>query len=237
MALNLLQTIQKVCKRIGILPPNAAFTSTDLQIQQLVELCEEEGQIQAARYQWQTLQTEAVFTTLAAQLQGTLATIAPGCKYIVNDTIWNRTLRRPVYGPRTEQEWQQLKAIQINGPFNSFRIINDTINFYPNPVAGQSCAFEFISKNWINTVAGPTSSFWTNDTDTAKLDDQLMLLGTRWRWKMAKGLDYSEDFATYEGIITDAMARDAGKPRISMNGCIDEIQPVVLIPAGSWGVS
>lgn len=237
MAFTLLQTIQKVCKRIGILAPNAAFTSTDLQIQQLVELCEEEGQIQAARYQWQTLQTEAIFTTLAAQLQGTLATIAPGCKYIVSDTIWNRTLRRPVYGPRTEQEWQQIKAIQINGPFNSYRVINDAINFYPNPVAGQTCAFEYISRNWITTSGGSTSSIWTSDTDTTKLDDQLMLLGTRWRWKMAKGLDYSEDFASYERIITDSMGRDASKPRLSMSGTIYEIQPVIAIPSGSWGVS
>jgi hypothetical protein len=237
MSLTLLQTIQKVCKRIGILAPNAAFTSTDLQIQQLVELCEEEGQEQAARYQWQALQTEAIFTTVAAQLQGTLSTIAPGCEYIVNDTIWNRTLRRPVYGPRSEQEWQQIKAIQINGPFNSYRIIADAINFYPDPVAGQTCAFEYMSKNWVNSAGGGTSSVWTSDTDTAKLNDRLMLLGTRWRWKAAKGLDYSEDFASYEAIITDAMGRDASKPRLSMSGTIYEIQPVIAIPRGSWGVN
>lgn len=235
MAFTLLQTIQAVCRRIGIVSPNVALTSTDPQIIQLVALSEEEGQEQAARYQWETLQTEATFVTVGAQVQGQLAAIAPGFDYIVNDTIWNRTLRRPVYGPKSEQEWQQMKAVNINGPFNSYRIIADAINFYSNPVAGQICAFEYMSKNWVNANGGGTSSIWTNDADTAKLNDRLMLLGTRWRWKKEKGLDYSEDFATYEAQITDAMGRDGGKPRLSMNGAIYEIQPVIAIPRGSWG--
>lgn len=238
MSLTCLQLIQTVCRRIGILSPNAAVTSTDQQIIQLVTLSEEEGQAQASRYAWESLQTEALFTTVAAETQGTISTIAPGMDYIVNNTIWNRTLRRPVYGPRSEQDWQQIKATQINGPFNSFRIVTDLIRFYPIPVAGQQCAFEYINKNWINVTGGSTTSpIWTNDLDTAKLDDQLMILGTIWRWKQAKGLDYAEDFTKYENRINDAMGRDAGKAKLHMSGFTYEIQPVVLAPRGSWGVN
>lgn len=236
MALTVLQIIQTACRRIGILAPNAAVSSTDPQIIQLIALSEEEGQEQAKRYPWQALQTEATFTTLAAQLQGSLSTIAPGFNYIVNDTIWNRTLRRPVYGPKTMQDWQQAKAMQINGPFNSFRIIGDAINFYPSPAAGQTCAFEYITKNWIATSTASTSSIWTNDADTPKLDDQLMVLGTIWRWKSAKGLGYAEDYAKYERMIPDAMARDGGKATLNMGGTRYDIQPGIFVPAGSWTV-
>jgi hypothetical protein len=232
-----LQIIQTVCRRIGILSPNAVISSNDPQIIQLLAISEEEGQEQAARYAWQSLQTEATFSTLAEQLQGALSTIAPGCKYIVNDTIWNRTLRRPVYGPKSQQDWQQSKAMQINGPFNAFRIIGDTINFYPNPVAGQTCAFEYITENWIATSVGGSASVWSSDADTPKIDDQLLILGTIWRWKQAKGLDYAEDFAKYERRITDAMARDGSKPILSMSGQSQyEIQPVIAVPRGSFGV-
>ncbi len=234
--LNCLQIIQAVCKRIGILAPAQAVSSTDPQIIQLVSLCEEEGQELAARYAWEGLQTEATFTTVAAQLQTTLAVTAPGFNYIVNDTIWNRTLRRPVYGPNSQQDWQQKKAIQLNGPFNSFRIIADAINFYPNPAAGQVCAFEYISRNWITTVSTATSSVWTNDADIPSINDQLIILGLIWRWKSAKGLDYAEDFAKYERRVTDAMGRDAGKAKLSMDGAAYDIQPVVLVPRGSFGV-
>lgn len=236
MSLTCLQIIQTACKRIGILSPNAAVTATDQQIIQLVALAEEEGQELATRYAWEALQTEATFTTVAAQVQVTLAAITSDFDYIVNDTIWNRTLRRPVYGPKSQQDWQQDKANQINGPFNSFRIIADAINFYPNPVAGQACYFEYQSRAWVNLAAGGASTTWGADGDTPKLNDQLLVLGTIWRWKAAKGLDYAEDYAKYERRVADAMGRDAGKPKLNMSGAEWEIQPVVLVPRGSWGV-
>lgn len=233
MAMNVLQIVQTACRRIGILAPSVAVGSSDQQIIQIVGLCEEEGQELASRYAWQALQTEVTFTTVAAQVQTSLATTAPGFNYIVNNTIWNRTLRRPVYGPTSEQDWQQKKAIQLNGPFNSFRIIADVINFYPNPAAGQTCAFEYISANWVNKTVG-SSPIWTADTDTPKLFDQLIVMGLIWRWKAAKGLDYAEDFSKYERKVMDAMARDAGKSVLSMDGVAYDIQPVVLVPRGSW---
>lgn len=233
MALSVLQIIQTACKRIGILAPTVALGSSDQQIIQLVALCEEEGQSLADRHQWEALQVEALFTTVASQAQTSLATIAPSFNYIVNDTIWNRTLRRPVYGPTSQQDWQQKKAIQLNGPFNSFRIIADVINFYPTPAAGQVCAFEYISRNWINTGTTSSSVFLT-DADTPKINDQLIVLGLIWRWKAAKGMDYAEDFAKYETRVMDAMGRDAGKATLNMNGATYDIQPVVLVPRGSW---
>lgn len=233
MALSVLQIVQTACKRIGILAPTVALGSSDQQIIQLVALCEEEGQSLADRHQWEALQVEALFTTVASQAQTSLATIAPSFNYIVNDTIWNRTLRRPVYGPTSQQDWQQKKAIQLNGPFNSFRIIADVINFYPTPAAGQVCAFEYISRNWINTGTTSSSVFLT-DADTPKINDQLIVLGLIWRWKAAKGMDYAEDFAKYETRVMDAMGRDAGKATLNMNGATYDIQPVVLVPRGSW---
>ena len=234
--LTCLQIIQATCRRIGILAPNTAVSATDQQIIQLVELCSEEGQELADRAQWQALQSEAVFTTVASEIQGAMPTLASGFKYMVNDTIWNRNLRRPVYGARSEQEWQQQKAIQLNGPFNSFRIFQGNLLFYPVPAVGQICAFEYASSDWITTSVGSTASSWTNDLDTPKLDGQLIILGTIWRWKAAKGLDYAEDFAKYEKKVNDAIGRDGSKPMLNMTGAQYEIMPIVLVPRGSWGV-
>jgi hypothetical protein len=228
--LNCLQLIQRVCKRIGISVPNAAYTSSDLQVQQLVELANEEGQEQASRYQWQALQREATFTTAAAELQTSLAAITTGFGWIVNDTIWNRTLRRPVYGPDSLQDWQQQKAIQIAGPFNRYRIIANNIRFYPVPAAGQDCYFEYITNQW--TAAGGTE--YQSDTDTSLLDDTTMILGTIWRWKQAKGMTYAEDFAKYERRIAELLQRDAVKPTLSMTGTMYDVVPLVVVPSGSW---
>lgn len=236
MARNCLQIIQSVCKRVGIQSPNAAVTSTDPMIQQLVELSNEEGRLQASDYTWESLQREATFTTVAAQQQTPLSAIAPDFAWMVNNTIWNRTLRRPVYGPDSQQDWQQAKAMQINGPFNRFRIIADIINFYPIPVAGQSCFFEYQSEYWVRDVNGNGFATWQNDTDLPYLDDELMVLGTLWRWKSAKGLAYSDDYAKYDQRLKDFEGSDGSKPTLSMSGAKYDIQPGVFVPAGSWGV-
>lgn len=232
--MNLLQLVQSACRRIGILAPNAVTSSTDAQIIQLLELCNEEGREQAFRYPWQALQREATFTTVAAQVQTALSSVTSLFSYIVNDTIWNRTLRRPVYGPNSQQDWQQAKAMQINGPFNRFRIIADVINFYPVPVAGQACYFEYITSGWVSTSVGGASDVWTNDADTSLLDDDLLILGMVWRWKAAKGLSYAEDFNKYEARLLDLQNRDAGKQQLNMSGAKYEILPAILVPSGSW---
>lgn len=234
MSLTCLEMIQTVFKRLGLTSPNAVVTSTDQQVLQMLSLLEEEGQEQATRYAWQTLQREATFTTVATQVQTTLAAVTTGFNYVVNDTIWNRTLRRPVYGPKSQQDWQQDKAMAINGPFNSYRIIADAINFYPDPVAGQLCYFEYMSNFWVNG-ASPASTF-TADTDEIYLNDQLTILGVIWRWKSMKGLDYSQDFTKYEQRINDDMARDAAKPDLNMNGAKYDILPVIAVPRGNWSV-
>ena len=233
MALSCLQLVQTVYKRLGLNVPMAAVTSSDVQVLQMLSLLEEEGQEQANRYAWQVLQREATFTTVATQVQTQLSAITSGFDYITNNTIWNRTLRRPVYGPKSQQDWQQDKATNINGPFNSYRVINNAINFYPIPVAGQVCFFEYISRAWIQG-ANPTTTF-VADTDVILLDDQITILGLLWRWKAMKGLDYSQDFQNYEARINNAMGRDASKPVLNMNGAMYDILPVIAVPRGSWG--
>ena len=237
MARNCLQIVQSVCRRIGILSPSAAVTSTDPMVQQIVELSNEEGRLQASDYTWQALQREATFTTVATQVQIAMSVVAPDLEWMVNNTIWNRTLRRPVYGPDSQQDWQQAKALNINGPFNRFRVIADAINFYPVPAAGQECYFEYQSSHWVNDINGAGFTTWQNDTDVTVLDDELVILGTIWRWKSAKGLAYSDDYAKYESRLKDFEGVDGTKPVLNMTGAKYEIQPVVIVPAGSWGVT
>ena len=232
-----LSIIQTVCNRLGLAAPTSAVGSSDTQIANIVALCNEEGQDLAARYEWTALQTEATYTTVATEIQGAVETIAPGLNYILNDTIWNRTLRRPVFGPRTPQSWQQQKAFAINGPWSSHRIKGGNLLMYPVPSAGELCYFEYISKNWCTDSTGATGySSWNNDADVPVLSEQLIILGTIWRWKKLKGFEYAEDFSSYERRVMDAMTRDGGKDWLSLTNTKYDISPGIVIPSGSWNV-
>ena len=234
--MSTLTIIREVCKRVGLPVPNTATGSTDPQVNQLLAILNEEGQELAQRHAWQALNQEATFTTVATEIQGTLNSIAPGLKYIINDTIWNRDLKRPVFGPITEQRWQQLKAMTMQGPWNQYRIIGNQIKFLPAPSAGQTCYFEYVSKNWCYDTTGVTKSSFTLDDDEPYLDEQILQLGLEWRWKSAKGLEYAEKFNTYERRVMDAIGRDGGRDTLNLADMKYDIYPGITVPSGSWSV-
>ena len=99
--MTMLTVVQRVCKRIGIESPNAVSSSTDNQIVQLLALLNEEGEELRTRYRWSRLIKTESFTTLAAASQGTLASIFTDgdFDYMINESFWNQTTRRPVFGP------------------------------------------------------------------------------------------------------------------------------------------
>lgn len=237
-----LDIIKEACRRIGISVPASAVSSTDLQVQQLVALLNEEGQELAARYPWQRLTKEATFTTVGTQSQGDLdggiLPCAANLSYIVNDTIWNRTTRLPVYGPLSARDWAYARSMNYTAPTSEYRILGNQLIFNPPPAAGDSAAFEYVTKNWLQSNDGSVSrESIVADDDAPVLDWQLLMLGLMWRWRAAKGLDYAQSFETYERRVGDAIARDGTKPVLSLNGDLSErqgIQPLVFAASGNW---
>ncbi len=237
--MSLLTIVQQVCRSpgVGIPTPSAVATSTDEGILQLFQLANEEGEELANRGPWQALQTETTFTTVATELQGLMTTIAPNLNYIINDTIWDRDLRRPVFGPLTPQWWQQQIAQVMTGPWSQFRVRQGQLLFTPAPPAGDTCAFEYITKAWCTDSTGAAAkTAFTDDSDVSLLDEGIMRLGVIWRWKQGKGLEYGEDYAKYERRVADALARDASKPILNLGQVWYDVYPGILVPSGSWPV-
>ena len=234
--MSLLTMTTQVCRRIGIPTPSSVSGSSDQQIIQLMALANEEGQDLSSRYPWAGLVTESTFTTVATESQGSITTLAGSdFRYILNDIMWDRTLLRPVLGPLAPAEWQELKARNITGPWYQYRIRGTSVLFIPTPSAGDTVAFEYVSKNWVNvTASSTTSGTWTADADTGRIDEELMAQGIIWRWKSAKGLEYAEDYAKYERLVADQMSRDGGKPMLNMEGPQRNFPAGIVVPIGSW---
>lgn len=235
--MTLLSSVTQVCRRIGINAPASVSGSSDPQIIQLMGLANEEGQDLSSRYPWQGIRQESTFVTVATESQGSILTLAGSdFRYILNDIMWNRSLLRPVFGPLGPQGWQALKARNVTGPFTQFIMRANLVRFIPVPVAGNTIAFEWISRNWVTVAAGGTSSTWTADADTGLVDEEIMVQGIIWRWKAAKGLSYGEDYNKYERLVVDQMGRDGGKSRLNLGGSYNDFPAGMLVPIGSWSV-
>lgn len=233
--MSLLTTIQRFCGRTGLTVPQTVYGTTDPQIRQILAILEEEGDDLSKRGDWQELTFEATHTTLATEDQGAIDTIASnGFNYIKNGTIWDRDLRLPVY-VIDGKNWQSAKAMTLTGPRYQARIRGGRMISNPVPVAGHTWAFEYVSNNWILAADGVTyKQYFTLDTDTILLPESIVLMGLRWRWKKEKGLEYAEDFRTYENQVTDALSRNGMKQVLNMGHENMVNSPGVVVPLGSW---
>lgn len=231
-----LTIVQNACSRLGITAPTAIFSSTDDQTVQLRNLMNQQGTHLArgadTDHAWTVLRTEKTFTTVAQAIQTNALAINYG--WIINDTAWNRTTRRRMIGPVSPQEWQLYQAIALIALPNAvFRFIGGNFEMYPSPSAGDTCAYEYASKNWAQTSSAVAISTMTADTDTSLIDEELMSLGVAWRFLAAKGLDYGETFRTYQMEVTKAIGRDGGRKKMNLAGKPPNVF-AGSIKEGSW---
>ena len=96
--MTFLTVIQNTCDAIGLARPDAVVGSTDQNIRTLQAMANTEGRELIDRFSWPATQLEVTHTSLAAELQGVMSTLAPGFSYITSSTFWDRTLTQPVRG-------------------------------------------------------------------------------------------------------------------------------------------
>lgn len=233
--MSALTVVQTVSERLGLPRPNAAVSSSDPQIKQILALANEIGQTLASRYNWEHLTHEATFTTVNNESQGDIESLAPGYKFIVNESFHDRTLIRPIFGPVPAQKWQLMKARNLTGPYSNYRIRGGELIVNPVPPAGHTWAFEYISKNWVCDAAETTTRYaFTQDDDYSCIDERLIELGALWRFLAAKGFNYAEEFSEYERQVADAIARDGTKAVLRTGDMVKRV-PGVIVSEGSWG--
>lgn len=230
--MSLLTLLQGAADRLGIVRPSSVITSTDQQALRLLGYAQEEGKALARRHTWQVLTKEQTFTSTATTAQA--SAIPANFDRFLDDTFFNRTRKRPVYGPMNAQDWQFAQAVVASTIIESFRQRGNDVLIIPTPTAGDSYAFEYVSKNWCQSSGGTAQEAWAADADTGILSEELMTLGVVWRFKAGQGFDYSQEFQNYELQVAQAIARDGGKRTLNAGQVVRTTVRAPFIPEGGW---
>ena len=219
--MSLLTICQDAARRIGLTPPDTVISSVESNAIALLGFAQEEGKELARRATWQKITKEATFSTTASDLDYALES---DFDWYLPDTMFNRTSNRQVAGPISAAEWQRIQASLVTLVNPGFRFRGGLILISPTPSATETVAYEYMSNQWCESVGGTDQSAWAADTDLPLLNEELHTLGIVWRFKQAKGYDYSEAFRAYETQVTLAMLRDGAKPRLdSSRGSRDRV--------------
>lgn len=234
--MTLLSIIRGVAVKVGVPKPTMVIGNPDQNVAQLLEMANEDcTSLAQMRPPWQAMVTEWTWTTINAEDQGPVSTVI-GADFdrFVPGTIWDRSLIRPMSGPRSPQGWAQDHALVAAGPFYSFRIYDNHFWIFPVNV-GHIITGEYVSKNWCQSALGTGQEQWLADTDTAKLDETMIKLKIIVTYKAQKGLPFQVDLSDYNDRLNDRISTDGGNPRVlNFNGRNDRYPAWPVLPDGNW---
>lgn len=140
-------------------------------------------------------------------------------EYYISQTFWQGSYRWQLLGPLEAQEKQVLKyGISPVGPRARFWVRGNY--FFIQPIPSNSTdvnAFDYYSNAWCQSSTQVGQVRWTADTDYYTLDDDCFVLGLKWRFLRAKGLDYGEERKTYDDACARQLGRNGGNRTILLN--------------------
>lgn len=168
-----------------------------------------------------TLDRPATASTTGATLTiGKIGYAMPSdFEYFIQQTFWDGSYRWQLLGPLDAQEKDVLKyGISPVGPRRRFWIRNNYMYLQPQPTNSTDViAFDYFSNAWCQSQAGAAQNVWTADTDYYVLDDDCFVLGLKWRFLRAKGLDYGEERMAYDAACQRQLARNSGNRALPLN--------------------
>lgn len=207
--MSLLSIVQEAAGALSLPAPVSVVGNSDGSAMQWLNLAKREGNELSKRHDWQNLIVQKTWTSTATQAQS-LAIGSDFDRLVPDAEVWNRTSNLKYLGPVSSIEWMRLQSGISGGVAGWWRLIGNVLNIYPAPTAGQTMAWEYLSKNWCQSSGTVGQATWAADSDTGLIPEFLMSLGLTWRWLRAKGMDYAEDMATYEREVEKSSSRDRG---------------------------
>ncbi len=218
--MTLLSLCQAAAGEAGVSVPATIVSNNETTAVRLLALAKREITTLSRNVPWQGLIEEHTFTTVALEAQTTATPIPTDFDYFIRGTTWNRTLLQQLDGPKTPAEWQHLKAVDqsTGNAAQKFRRRGDLFLIHPTPSAGDTIAFEYAIDTPVESSGGTAQTNWQADTDVAKIPEELVTMGLKWRFRMAMGMDYSDDLRDYVIQVEKALLRDNDQPNVNIAG-------------------
>lgn len=214
--MSILSTLQLAMPLCGVAQPAQAVSSTDPTVIKFVAFAQDIGDELRERFFWRNLniagQITGDGTTTLFALPSDWAVLSPGQRLFSN---LYPTL--PLYGPVTNEQLAQMKSSPSYPTRPVWRIIGGTLEIWPALGAGEVVTFNYYSTNWVSNAAGLVRQpSFLLDSDFSMIDEIVLRRGLVWRWKASKGLDYAEDFRSYQMSLDRAAGREDAERIVNM---------------------
>jgi hypothetical protein len=214
--MSLLTIVQDAMALCGLGTVTRAYGSNDPTALQMVAIAQIEGDELSRFHDWRGLKVSAILTGDGTSEIWTLPSDFD--RFMSGEVLWSDQSAGELLTHVTDQELVALKAQETDPPEPVWRLFGDQIEIWPALDNGENITTEYRSKYWILDNDGLTrKARWSADSDNVVIPERLLTLGLVWRWKQAKGLDYSEAFRSYQFERAKAADVDGGRSTIRIS--------------------
>lgn len=163
-------------------------------------------------HRWQVVLETHTFSTS----NGTSTYALPSdFESFANLTQWDRTNYEDVEGPVSPAVWEALRSsnLYVSGIKRYFRVAAGLFEIYPTPDGTDTIAYQYYSSQPVTS-----KTEFTDDTDVSLIYEDIIVLGLKYYWRRAKGLEWASDERDYRRKIDAFQAKDGGKGILRFGG-------------------
>lgn len=216
--MTLLTIATDAADELQVTRPGSVAGSTADTSRRMLRYANAVGRDLMKEYAWQDLRREQTFTAIAGEVQTGI--LPSDFDRFVPETFWDRSSDQFLSGPIPAARWQGLKARNYSNSYRKFMIRNDSVYAIPAFGGGESLAFEYVTNQWCQSSGGTGQAAFAADTDTARIDEELITRGIIYKWLLSEGLPFEGALNAFVTYKNDLIKNDEPRPRILVAGDI-----------------
>lgn len=211
--MSLLSICQDVLDLVGWDSLTSVSSSTDKTARQIRALANQELENLGKRFDWRHLSVEYLFTTVVGQ---STYDLPEDFGKLLQDSVYNRDEYYRLRSSMSESQWNAWRY----GLLGSLSHQRYRINFSgtspkfvlsPTPDTEENMVLWYKSNYYAFDNSNAAKAKYDQDTDVSRIPEDVVKQGLLWRFRRAKGLDFSAELAEYNEMSRTRFAQTRGE--------------------------
>jgi hypothetical protein len=197
--MSLISAVNEVADLVSLDRFSAVAGSGSDDAKTMLAMAQQAGEEIAHRVDWQKLVRKATIAGVPYTMPADYHRPVPGAAIVTALGVFVRPITNT-------GEWATLSRVGSSQPY--FYRSGGTINVIPTSAA-ENATLNYVSGNFVVKVSGTDfRPAFESDDDRPVFNEDLLVRNMVWRWKRQKGLDYVDDLAEFEAMLTSEIKAD-----------------------------
>ena len=210
--MTVLSIAQYVGSRVGVKIGDALYGVTTEKVVDMRRLVERGADEIFQIFDWELLQKTHTITGDGSDTDFDFPSDYD--RMLLDAKVYSSSLEAPLFHVKTYDEWLNLEVQDFDFVINAWNIHGGQMHIKPALATGVTAKFIYVSNLWAADSGGTPQNGFSADTDTFRLDRELLELWCIWKFKAENELDFAQDFGNYEARRDQITGKDAGGQRV-----------------------